>query len=309
MSMTASLFFKYGLFISLFLGIAFWFYFTKIEKKSSVSIVCTTGMIADVVKILIKDHAQIICLMGPGVDPHMYRPRSGDVEHFQNADFIFFNGLHLEGKMTELFKEMSQHNKIVVGVGEKIDQKNILKGEGQVDPHIWHDVAIWKEVVVVIRDVLCNHLELYADTIKENATLYIKELDQLHTFIINQIQQIPLHKRLLMTAHDAFRYFGRAYGITVIGLQGVSTHAQIGLYDMQQAADYIVKHKIKTIFVESCIPHKMMEILQESLHVRGWSVAIGKELFADALGNVESGCDTYIHMMRYNVKALVEGLL
>src|SRR2546429_9195859 len=191
----------------------------KYSNNSKVSIICTTGMIADVVNALVKDYARVVCLMGPGIDPHMYRPRSGDIQYFQKSDIIFFNGLHLEGRMGDLFKEMQQQNKIVVPVGEWIDQKNILKGEDQEidDPHIWHDVSLWKEVVIVIQKILCQKFEMYSNEIERNASNYINELEKLHNYILNQIKQIPPQNRILVTAHDAFRYFGRAYGITVIG--------------------------------------------------------------------------------------------
>jgi manganese/zinc/iron transport system substrate-binding protein len=287
------------------------------SEESRLKIVCTTGMIADVVRVLVGERAAVHCLMGPGVDPHMYRARAGDVQRLWCADIIFCNGLHLEGKIVDLFTEMVKQNKSIVAVGQSLDQSLLLKADDHdmFDPHIWHDVILWQEVVRTIQKELCQIVvnqplaELFVAEIAERASVYLEQLDELNQYIIEQIGRIPENKRSLVTAHDAFRYFGKRYGVTVVGLQGVSTNAQVGLYDMQQVANYIIEYEIKTIFVESCVPHHMMVILQEALGARGWSVRIGKELFADALGDVGSGCDTYITMMQHNVDALVEGLL
>jgi manganese/zinc/iron transport system substrate-binding protein len=282
--------------------------YAKNEKRThKKKIVCTTGMIASVVKEIVHDKMDVICLMGPGVDPHVYKARPSDVIHIKQADLIVYNGLHLEGKMTELFEQF-ERSKVVFSVGTMIDRNLLLTvDEGIYDPHIWHDVSLWKEIVMPLAHQCGKILPQERSFFEESAYAYEAQLEQLHDTIKNRCAEIPQEKRILVTAHDAFSYFGRAYGYKVVALQGVSTDAQPGLADMMQLAHYIVEYKISVVFLESCIPHKSMNALVQMVARLGWNVTVGKELLADALGMEKDNADFYIGMIQYNVNAMIEG--
>jgi manganese/zinc/iron transport system substrate-binding protein len=290
-----------GLLLHLFFN-SYFSHETLVNKKPL--IVTTTGMIADMVMQLVGEGAEVIALMGPGVDPHMYRARAGDIDRLNSASLIIYNGIHLEGKMADLFFNMRSFKK-VVSLEELIDQKSLLRVDGTdlYDPHIWHDVFLWACLVnplaIVLKEITGD------DTIQERAILYEKQLIDLHESIIKDFEHLLPEKKILVTAHDAFRYFGKRYGVAVCGLQGVSTNAQAGLFDVQKLARFICEKKIKTIFVESCVSDSGIKLLQESVIAAGWNVAIGPELYADALGDKGYGADTYITMIQSNVQNLL----
>lgn len=290
-------------------------YFWKKQRSAespgshkSFCVVCTTGMIADVVKHIAPDHVQVIGLMGPGVDPHLYRVKESDLHHLAHADIIFYNGLHLEGKMVDVFEQIDSAK--VVAVGKAIDKKDLIESsfQGVYDPHIWHDVALWKSVACLIGNSLAQMDQEHASLYQENMQKYCKTLDDLIVFIQQQVERILPSQRILVTAHDAFQYFGRAYGFQVVGLQGISTDSDINTRDIQRLADYIEQHKIKAIFVESSIPQKNIQAVQRAVQARGWKVTIGPELFSDALGDESKQAHTYIGMIKHNVVSIVSAL-
>lgn len=272
----------------------------------------TTGMIADAVKNVGGEYVQVDCLMGPGVDPHRYIPTPSDQTRFSSADIVFYNGLHLEGKMTDIFAARSKTT-CTIAVAE--DLPNLREAEvdmaGTHDPHVWFDVTMWMKVVERIRDGLIeldpNHTEQY----KANATKYLAQLAELDAEVKKKVERISLSKRVLVTAHDAFGYFGRAYGFKVIGLQGVSTATDTGLRSVQLLAEEIGKSKIKTIFAETSVSDKGLQAVLQAVssNYKGFEVKLADEqLYSDALGEANTSGATYIGMVRHNVDTIVKGL-
>jgi manganese/zinc/iron transport system substrate-binding protein len=283
------------------------------KKNDKLFVVCTTSMITDAVKKIGGDLIEVHGLMGPGVDPHTYRATEGDVNRLASADIIFYNGLHLEGKMSGLFKKMASRTK-TVAVTHAIPPETFLAPSGAYglyDPHIWFDVELWQQVVATIRDTLvaADTDEIHQINYEQRAQSYLHELAMLHEYVQNKIEQIPESNRILITAHDAFGYFGRAYNVQVIGLQGISTDSDISTRDVKNLVEFIVTHKVPTLFVESSIPHRTLQAVQYAVQAQGCQVTIGGELFSDALGSPNTQAGTYIGMMRHNVDTIVEGLL
>lgn len=276
-----------------------------------VRITATVGMIADIARNVGGERVEVTGLMGPGVDPHLYKPSTGDVFRLDGADIIFYGGLHLEGRMAELFEKMSENGKPVFAVSTDIDPKRLRKPvefEGNYDPHIWFDVTLWQEAVKKIAKELGNldpsSREIYA----ENAEAYLAKLDGLHAYIKQQIATIPEASRVLITAHDAFGYFGDQYGLEVRGIQGTSTATEAGARNVQTLAKFIADRQIKAVFVESSVPRSTIEAVQKAVQARGWDVHIGGELFSDAMGNTGTFEGTYIGMVTHNVDTIVNAL-
>ena len=272
--------------------------------------VATTGMIADTVQQVGGERVQVIALMGPGVDPHLYQASEGDVTRMASADIIFYNGLHLEAAMTEGFERM--HGRIqTVAVTHTIDQTTLLSPpefEGAYDPHVWFDIQKWSKVVEAIRDSLIALDSAHTTTYQQNAERYLNELSQLDAYIKEQAQRVPPEQRVLITAHDAFNYFGKAYGFEVRGLQGISTATEAGTADVQALADFIAERQIRAIFVESSVPCRTIEAVQAAVRSRGFEVKIGGELFSDAMGQPGTPEGTYIGMLRHNIDTIVNAL-
>ncbi len=279
-------------------------------SKRIINAVCTTGMITDIVQNVGGDRVKAVGLMGPGVDPHLYRATEGDVSKLSKADIIFYNGLHLEAKMGEIFEKMNG-KKRTVAVSGSIPTKNLLSSaqfNGNYDPHIWFDVSLWMAAILVVKENLIKLDPTHADVYKSNAEKTLKTLGELHTEIKMSVQKIPKSQRVVVTAHDAFNYFGRAYGFEVIGLQGISTVAEAGTKDVQDLAKIIANRRIKAIFIESSVPIRNIQAVQEAVKSRGWDVKIGGELFSDAMGHAGSPEGNYPGMVRHNLKTIVNAL-
>jgi len=277
-------------------------------EKRKVEIVATTGMVTDMVKAIGKDRIVIKGLMGPGVDPHLYRASAGDVQKLENADLIFYNGLQLEAKLGELFEKMGPK---AVAIASQIPEKDLLQSDnfqGHPDPHIWFDVTLWLKCVPVVEAALRELDPQSALYYRENAKAYIEKLQALHKQVMTITDTLPQKDRVLVTAHDAFGYFGKAYGFEVIGLQGISTESEAGTKDVQDLANLIVNRKIKAIFVETSIPKRTLQAVQESAKAKGWPLKIGGELFSDAMGNPDTEEGTYIGMVLHNIQTIVSGL-
>ncbi|WP_018753813.1 metal ABC transporter solute-binding protein, Zn/Mn family [Paenibacillus sanguinis] len=276
-----------------------------------IQVVATIGMITDVVKQVGGEEVEANGLMGPGVDPHLYKASQGDIEKLDQADIIFYGGLHLEGKMTEIFEKL-ENRKPTVAVSRDIDPELLRSGAdaggSQYDPHIWFNVRHWISATETIRDTLVAYDPDHADTYQQNAEAYIAQLEQLDAEVKRQIAEIPEQDRVLVTAHDAFGYFGDAYGIEVMGLQGISTAAEYGSKDVSKLRDFLVENKIKAVFVESSIPTKSMEAVIAGAKEMGHTVKIGGELYSDSMGEPGSDADTYIKMVEHNVSTIVEAL-
>jgi manganese/zinc/iron transport system substrate-binding protein len=265
-------------------------------------------MIADMAAILVEGGARVQGLMGPGVDPHLFKASEGDVRRLAEADLILYNGLHLEGKMVDILAKMGR-SKHVVAVGESLPEDLLLHtAQGQVDPHIWFDVSLWSRTMEASVVALCDLLPESAVGIRARAVKLQGELEVLDAWAREQIQQIPERGRVLVTAHDAFGYFGRRYGIEVLGLQGISTASEAGIRDVERLVDVIVGREVPALFVESSVPRRSIEAVQAACRARGHEVSIGGSLFSDAMGAEGTEEGTYQGMVRHNVKAIVSAL-
>ena len=274
-------------------------------------VVTTIGMIADVAENIGGDRVSVTGLMGPGVDPHLYKASEGDVSRLAEADVIFYNGLHLEAKMGEVLEKMDGRTK-TVAVTRGIDESLLLSPpefEGAHDPHVWFDVTMWMHAVEAIRDTFIEVDPGSADLYRANADAYLAKLTELHAYVQEQTARVPAQQRVLITAHDAFNYFGKAYGFEVRGLQGISTATEAGTGDVQDLAAFIIENKIPAIFIESSVPVRSVEAVQAAVQARGPQVSIGGELFSDAMGDRGTEEGTYIGMVRHNVDTIVSAML
>lgn len=277
--------------------------------KAGPRIICTTNIIGDAVSRISGDKISIRTLMGPGVDPHLYRARESDIHALIEADIIFYNGLHLEGKMGDLLEKMSSRAH-VVAVSDCIARERLhgSKFAGIYDPHIWHDIMLWNQVVLYIGEQLARYVPEHAAYFLNNAKTYAQELIDLHHELQASISRIPISKRILVSAHDAFGYFGETYGFEVIGLQGMSTDAEVGTKDVMDLVTFLVSRQVPVIFIESSISQRNLEAVQQSCAFRGWPIKIGAELYSDSLSDTAGPAAGYVDMMRHNVRAIVEGL-
>jgi manganese/zinc/iron transport system substrate-binding protein len=274
-----------------------------------IKVVATTGMVADAVRNVGGDLVRVEQLMGEDVDPHLYKVTSADVTKLNSADAIFYSGLHLEGKMTDTLESFGR-KKPTFAVTEYLPPKLILTDEHQhPDPHVWFDVAAWSEVAGVVGDALAMYDPANAATYKKQTESYRAELMKLHEETKKRISEVePKEKRVLITSHDAFRYFGRAYDIEVKGLQGISTDGEAGVGDVNRLVDFIVARKVKAVFVETSVNQRNMKSLQEGCKARGHDVVLGGELYSDAMGKEGTPEGTYIGMIRANVDTIVKAL-
>jgi len=281
------------------------------EGTKQLQVVATTTMLTDLAKRIGGDMVGITGLMGPGVDPHLYKASAGDVAILQKADMVIYNGLHLEGKMGEVFEHLSDQDKLVVELAEGLSEEELLTFEANTslhDPHIWFDVKLWQEGAQVVLD---GFIALDLDneqTYRKNFDAYMEELRELDIYVTKRAQEIPKARRILVTAHDAFKYFGKAYGFRVKGLQGISTASEAGTSDVRHLANFIVEEKIKAVFVESSVPKKNIEALQEAVKAQGYEVAIGGELYSDSLGTAGTEAGTYIGTIKANIDTIVDAL-
>jgi manganese/zinc/iron transport system substrate-binding protein len=276
-----------------------------------IPVVTTTGMIGDLVTVIGGERTRVVSLMGPGVDPHLYKASEGDVRRIFRAELIFFNGLHLEARMGEVLEHMDARTR-TVAIAETLDPIRLLRPpefEGAYDPHIWFDVTLWMEMVGTVRDALVEHDPEHASGYRARAAAYLTELAELDAYVRAQAARVPAERRVLITAHDAFNYFGRAYGFEVRGLQGISTAAEAGTADVQELSTFIARRRIPAIFVESSVSPRSVEAVQAAVRARGFRVEIGGELYSDALGRAGSETGTYLGMVRHNIDTLVGALL
>ncbi len=273
-------------------------------------VVATTGMLYDAAINIGRDKIRAEAIMGPGVDPHLYKATQGDLSKLNNADLIIYNGLALEGKMGEILEKLGRR-KPVVAAAENIPRNQLLGAIGYqnaYDPHIWFDVQLWKSAVSEIEKALVQADSVNAGFYQENARLYQSELDSLHEMVKSRITEIPEKQRILVTAHDAFQYFGRAYGIRVEGLQGISTVADIGLRDIARVIDIIIENDIRAIFIETSVSEKTVNAVIEGCREKGHEVKVGGALFSDAMGELGTYEGTYEGMVTTNVNTIVKGL-
>lgn len=284
---------------------------TMSYSDDKINIVATTTMLTDLSKIIGGDRVNVNGLMGPGIDPHLYQASAGDVTLMQKADVVIYNGLHLEGKMGEILENLTSQVSTVICIADGLDESKLLAWEKDntvYDPHIWFDISLWKAAAQTVADGLSRADPEGKEEYKSNLDTYLKELNETDTYICNRVAELPESQRVLITAHDAFQYFGKAYGFEVRGLQGISTEAEAGTSDVSDLADFIAERQVKAIFVESSIPPKTIEALQAAVKAKGFNVTIGGELYSDSLGDAESGSETYILTVKANIDTIVGAL-
>ncbi len=271
-------------------------------------VVTTTMMLEDAVQNIAGDLVRVESIMGPGVDPHLYRATPSDFRRMEQADLIIYNGLMLEARLAQV---LSQQSERAFAAAEVLSNDRLIEAfefGGNYDPHVWFDVSLWIDVVDGIAVKLSERLPDYSEQIKENASDYIRELHELHEWVYDEIQSIPENRRVLITAHDAFQYFGLAYNIDVRGLQGLSTQSEVGLRDISNMAGFIVDTQIPAIFLETSVPPRGIQSLINGVNQRGGSVSLGGELYSDAMGERGTTEGTYIGMVQFNVNTIVEAL-
>lgn len=273
-------------------------------------VVTTTGIIADVAQRIAGPHARVEALMGPGVDPHLYKASESDVRRLSEADLVLYNGLHLEGKMGDILTKMAR-TRPVVAVTEEVPQELLREPPeflGQYDPHIWFDVSMWARTLGPIARELSAIDPEHKAEFAANAAALEKELTELDAWVEAQILTVPEPQRILVTAHDAFGYFGRRYGMEVVGIQGISTLSEAGLKDVDRVVSLVVDRRVPAIFVEASVPRRSIEAVQAAVRSRGHEAAIGGQLYSDSLGAAGSPAGTYPGMVRANVTTIVNAL-
>lgn len=281
------------------------------STNAGLRITTTVSMVTDLVRRIVGALADVQGLMGPGVDPHLYKATAGDVTALQSADATLYSGLHLEGKMQEVFEKVARTGRVVRAITDSLPRERLLQPpgfEGHYDPHVWFDVDLWAHCVPTVVEVLVALKPGEKAAFESNAAAVRKSLDELHAWALTKASELPEARRVLVTSHDAYNYFGRAYGFKVVALQGISTVTEASLADLTRLVDFIKAQQVKAVFVESSVPHTTIERISRDAGVR-----VGGELFSDAMGTpgqIENGYDvgTYDGMIRHNLNTIVEAL-
>jgi len=271
----------------------------------------TTGMVGDIVRRVAGDKAHVQNIIGEGVDPHLYKPTRNDVVSLLAADVVFYSGLMLEGKMADTLMKVSRRGKVVYAVTELIDEGYLLEPPefaGHYDPHVWMDVRGWMKAVDAVSIALGEYDPANSQEYTDRAKLYLVELKRLDGYVREVIGTIPAPERVLVTAHDAFNYFGRAYGIEVVGVQGISTESEAGLRDINRLVDMIVHRRVRAVFVETSVADKNVRALIEGAGAQGWDVTIGGWLYSDAMGAPGTYEGTYMGMIDHNATTVAQAL-
>jgi manganese/zinc/iron transport system substrate-binding protein len=280
------------------------------QAQQKIKIVATIGMITDIVSIVGGERVEVKGLMGPGVDPHLFQASAEDVRTLAGADIIFYGGLHLEGKMGEIFESLSRRRK-VIAVSEAIPTDQRLSDPNYPefsDPHVWFDVTFWSLAVDEVAKGLAAFDAANATAYAERATAYQKRLTALDEWVKAAILTIPEAQRVMITSHDAFRYYGRRYGLEVLALQGISTEAEASAEDVRRLAETVVKRKLPALFIETSVPQRTIEAVKAAVEAAGWNVKIGGALFSDAMGDAGTLEGTYIGMILHNTTTIVVAL-
>ncbi|MCB9030727.1 MAG: zinc ABC transporter substrate-binding protein [Deltaproteobacteria bacterium] len=286
-------------------------FLTSVASASPYRIVTTTGMIADITREIAKDKANVVCLMQAGVDPHLYKPTRTDIATLSQADIVFYNGLLLEGKMTDALIRVAMAGKKVFAVTERIDKSYLLEPkefQGHYDPHVWMDPNAWLIAAKFIHQQLVEYDRDNTEQYTENLKIYSEQLLKLSHYAENALNSVPEKSRVLITAHDAFNYFGRRFNFDVRGIQGISTESEAGVKDIEQLVKLIVERNIKAVFIESTVSQKNINALIEGSKAAGHSVKIGGQLFSDAMGIEGTYEGTYIGMIDHNVTTIARAL-
>ena len=278
--------------------------------QDRLSVVATTGMIADAAREVGGDLVDVTALMGPGVDPHAYRQTRTDIVATAEADLVLWNGYYLEAQMEAFLLELAETN-AVVAVAETIPENLLIGSEdydGRFDPHVWMNPNLWSRVVLAVRDAMTQAAPEHADAFDANAADHLAELSALASYSQNVLNTIPVQSRVLLSAHDAFNYFGNAYGFEVVGIQGISTESEAGLQRIAELVDLLVDRDIRAVFVESSVSDRNIRALIEGAAAAGHEVVIGGELFSDAMGAPGTYEGTYLGMIDHNVTTIARAL-
>ena len=286
----------------------------KQEKKApseKLKVVTTTTMITDLLLEIGGDKIDLEGLMGTGVDPHLYKASENDLTKLFEADVIFYNGLHLEGKLEDIFEKMRTQQKTTVAITDILDKSTLIGSENfasNYDPHIWFDIEKWTQITSYVTKKLAALDAKNADYYAKNAQIYVTKLSELNASVMSRIMELSKEQRILVTAHDAFNYFGKAFDFQVVGLQGLSTVAEAGVQDMRELTQFIIDNKVKAIFVESSVPRRTIEALQAAVKAQNHEVKIGGTLYSDALGDLGTVEGTYIGMFKHNTNTIIDAL-
>ena len=274
------------------------------QTTSNPLILSTTSLMGDLVEQIAGPSFNFKTLMGPGVDPHIYKVKSHDLKHIRDASLVFFHGLHLEGQLYEKLKILSQKEDKVINVGQQVQKvKELIYADNVPDPHIWFSPQLWKNSAFFVADALSQKHPDMAKNFLLNYKTFSEGIEKLEEWAKAEIEKIPNHKKVLITSHDAFRYLGRDFGIEVLGIQGISTDAEASLGDIARIIKVIQDKKIPSIFVENSVSRATIEQVQNKTGCK-----IGEELFSDALGGPESGANDYWSMFQHNIRSIVTGL-
>jgi manganese/zinc/iron transport system substrate-binding protein len=283
---------------------------SKTATPQPIKALATVGMVADLVKQIGGGHATVTQLMGPGVDPHLYKATRDDMQQIMSADVVFSSGLMLEGRLEDTLKKVGE-KRPVFAITSRLPVDMLLAPDGaggHPDPHVWMDVAAWTSCIDVIVDALSEQDSKYTDVFLGNADSLKEQLQALHEYGLSSIASIPESNRILVTSHDAFSYFGRAYGLKVVGVQGLSTESEAGLQRINELVDLLVDSKVVAVFVESSVPQKNILALIDGAKSRGHDVKVGGELFSDAMGAEDSYEGTYVGMLDHNITTVARAL-
>ena len=285
---------------------------TENSRSGLPKVITTVGMVTDIARQVVGDRAVVIGLLNEGVDPHLYHPTRNDVQRLSSANVIFYGGLMLEGRMEESMLKLKQNGKIkVFAVSESLDHALLRKPpefDGHFDPHVWMDVMLWSQCVSAVANGMSEFDANRASEYRDRAEAYQKTLAQLDEYVRGLIESIPREQRVLVTAHDAFGYFARAYGLEVKSVQGISTDSEAGVADINALVDLLVTRKIGAIFVESSVSDKGLRAVIEGAAKQGWAVRVGGELFSDAMGPSGTYRGTYIGMIDHNATVIAREL-
>ena len=274
-------------------------------------VVATVGMLADAVQTIAGDRADVVGLMGPGVDPHLHQPTRRDVQALASADIIFYVGLTLEGRMADALARLQRSGRTAVAVGDAIPRDQLRYPDefgGHPDPHVWMDVALWRHCVAQVRDTFIEADPAGAVGYRQRAETYLNRLTQLDSYVRKVIASIPAGQRSLVTGHDAFGYFGRAYTIEVRSVQGITTESEAGLADISGLVGFLVDNRVPALFVETSVSPRNLRAVLAGAGARGWTVRIGGELFSDAAGAAGTYEGTYVGMIDHNATAIARAL-
>ena len=276
-----------------------------------IMVVCTTAMVAEMVREVGGVWVEVTQLMGEGTDPHLYKATASDVKAIDASDIVFTNGLMLEGRMQDVLQRFRERGRRVVAIGDAVPHDKLRHPpgfHGEADPHIWMDPALWGLGTELVRDTLTAHGPSQADEFNRRAVAYGKKVDAVAAEVAALMNRIPPSRRLLVTAHDAFGYFGRAYGIEVAGVQGVSTDSESGLADLRRLVDRLVAAEVPAVFAESSVADKGVRALIEGAEARGHRVRLGGMLYSDAMGKPGTPDGTYPGMLLHNARVISEAL-